>query len=32
MPEEIRATLPKEQLNMLNNTPAWVTAAFAIAV
>lgn len=32
MTEEIRAALPKEQLNMLNNTPAWVTAAFAIAV
>ncbi|UAM99934.1 hypothetical protein K8354_09075 [Polaribacter litorisediminis] len=32
MSEEIKAALPKEQLNMLNNTPAWVTAAFAIAV
>jgi peptidoglycan/LPS O-acetylase OafA/YrhL len=32
MPDEIKAALPEEQMNMLTNTPAWVTAAFAIAV
>ena len=30
--EELKAELPPEQLELIENTPAWVTAAFAIAV
>jgi hypothetical protein len=32
MTDEVLATLPKGEQNFYNNTPAWVTAAFAIAV
>ncbi len=32
MTEEMRAELPAEQLTLMGNTPAWVTAAFAVAV
>ena len=30
--DEIKATMPVEQVTLLENTPAWVTAAFAFAV
>jgi hypothetical protein len=30
--DEMKAELPPEQLSLMENTPAWVTAAFAIAV
>lgn len=32
MTDEMKAALPPEQLELVENTPAWVTAAFAIAV
>ncbi|WP_074406287.1 MULTISPECIES: hypothetical protein [Aquimarina] len=32
MTDEVLATLPEGEQNFYNNTPAWVTAAFAIAV
>jgi len=32
MSPEVLATLPEAQLEILENTPAWATAAFAIAV
>lgn len=32
MTEEMKAELPPEQITLMDNTPAWVTAAFAIAV
>lgn len=32
MTDEIKATLPQADQDMYNNMPAWVTAAFAIAV
>ena len=32
MTDEMKASLPEEQLSLMENTPAWVTAAFAIAV
>jgi len=32
MPEALRDQIPENQLTFMNNTPAWVTAAFAIAV
>lgn len=32
MPEEVKTKLPEDQLTILENTPAWATAAFAIAV
>lgn len=30
--EEMKAEMPSDQLALMENTPAWVTAAFAIAV
>jgi len=30
--DDVKAALPAEQLELLENTPAWATAAFAIAV
>ncbi|MBT8184721.1 MAG: hypothetical protein KJN76_07760, partial [Eudoraea sp.] len=30
--DEMKAEMPAEQLELMENTPAWVTAAFAIAV
>lgn len=30
--DEMKAEMPPEQLALMENTPAWVTAAFAIAV
>lgn len=30
--DEIKATIPENQLAIMENTPAWATAAFAIAV
>jgi CHASE2 domain-containing sensor protein len=32
MTDEMKAALPEEQLQLMESTPAWVTAAFAIAV
>lgn len=32
MTSEMKAALPEDQLALIENTPAWVTAAFAIAV
>jgi len=32
MTDEMKAALPAEQQELYNNTPIWVTAAFAIAV
>ncbi len=32
MTEEMKESLPPDQLTLMENTPAWVTAAFAIAV
>lgn len=32
MTDEMKAELPPEQLSLIENTPAWATAAFAIAV
>lgn len=32
MTDEIKAALPEDQLTLMENTPAWATAAFAIAV
>ncbi|MEX0288453.1 MAG: hypothetical protein AB3N14_05035 [Flavobacteriaceae bacterium] len=32
MTDEMKAELPAEQLSLIENTPAWATAAFAIAV
>ena len=32
MTDEMKTELPPEQVALLDNTPAWVTAAFAIAV
>jgi hypothetical protein len=32
MTDEIKAELPAEQLTLMENTPAWATAAFAVAV
>ncbi len=32
MSDEVRAALPDDKLNLMENTPAWVTAAFALAV
>jgi len=32
MTDEVKAEMPPEQLALMENTPAWVTAAFAIAV
>ncbi len=30
--EDMKAAMPEDQLQLMENTPAWVTAAFAIAV
>ena len=32
MTDEIKATIPEDQLAIIESTPAWATAAFAIAV
>lgn len=32
MTEEMKAALPEDQLQLMESTPAWVTAAFALAV
>ncbi len=32
MKEELQAQMPSDQVALMENTPAWVTAAFAIAV
>ena len=32
MTDEMRSTIPKDQLFLMENTPTWATAAFAIAV
>lgn len=32
MTDEMKAMIPPEQLEIIENTPAWATAAFAIAV
>ncbi len=32
MTDEMKAAIPADQLEIMDNTPAWVTAAFAIAV
>jgi len=32
MTDEMKAALPEEQLTLMEQTPSWVTAAFAIAV
>lgn len=32
MPEMVKENIPENQLQFMENTPAWVTAAFAIAV
>lgn len=32
MTEEMKTMIPKDQLAIIENTPAWATAAFAIAV
>lgn len=32
MTDEMKAALPDDQLALIENTPSWVTAAFAIAV
>ena len=32
MTDEMKSTLPEDQLSLMESTPAWVTAAFALAV
>jgi hypothetical protein len=32
MTDAMKAAIPKEQLSIIENTPAWATAAFAVAV
>jgi len=32
MTDDMKAMIPKDQLAIIENTPAWATAAFAIAV